>query len=134
MGLVQVPFNVANPIVLPLILAPAVESGLLIVDRHRDARAQRPRPLPLPPSPGRAVRCSTLSTILGFGRLLISRHRGIFSIGLRLTLGVASVRLAALTTLPSRRSLRSATRRTTAERLSEPGELGPVGSTATTGL
>ncbi len=31
MGLFQVPFNVANLIVLPLIMAPAVESGIMII-------------------------------------------------------------------------------------------------------
>jgi hypothetical protein len=35
-----VPFNVANLIVLPLIIAPAVEGGIMIVYRYRDeARA-----------------------------------------------------------------------------------------------
>jgi hopanoid biosynthesis associated RND transporter like protein HpnN len=133
MGLFQVTFNVANLIVLPLIMAPAVESGIMIVYRHREERGRR-RPLPLPQSTGRAVVFSTLSTIIGFGSLMISHHRGIFSIGLLLTLGVASVLLASLTTLPSLLSLLSSTRRKTADRPSEPGELPPLGPTATRGL
>jgi len=133
MGLCQLKFNVANLIVLPLIMAPAVESGIMIVYRHREARGRR-RPLPLPQSTGRAVVFSTLSTIIGFGSLMISHHRGIFSIGLLLTLGVASVLLASLTTLPSLLSLLSSRRRKTAERPSAPGELSPLGATATRGL
>jgi len=134
MGLLQVTFNVANLIVLPLIMAPAVESGIMIVYRYREERHQRQRPLPLPHSTGRAVIFSTLSTIIGFGSLMISHHQGIFSIGLLLTLGVASVLLASVTTLPSLLSILSLRQRTTAERPSERGELSSVGLTATTAL
>ena len=134
MGLLQVTFNVANLMVLPLIMAPAVESGIMIIYRHREERDRRQRPLPLPQSTGRAVVFSTLSTIIGFGSLMISHHRGIFSIGLLLTLGVASVLLASITTLPSLLSILSSTGRKTADRPSEFRELSPVGSTATGGL
>jgi uncharacterized membrane protein YdfJ with MMPL/SSD domain len=58
-------------------------------------------PLPLPQSTGRAVVFSALSTIIGFGSLMISHHRGIWSIGLLLTIGVGSVLVASLTALPS---------------------------------
>jgi uncharacterized protein len=132
MGLFQVTFNVANLIVLPLIMAPAVESGIMIVYRHREERGRR-RPLPLPQSTGRAVVFSTLSTIIGFGSLMISHHRGIFSIGLLLTLGVVSVLLASITTLPSLLSILSSTRRKTADRPSDLGKLSPVESTTTGG-
>jgi uncharacterized protein len=132
MGLFHVTFNVANLIVLPLIMAPAVESGIMIVYRYREERGTRQRPLPLPQSTGRAVVFSTLSTIIGFGSLMISHHRGIFSIGLLLTLGVASVLLASITTLPSLLSVLSARSRKTADLPSEQGELSPVGSTVST--
>jgi uncharacterized membrane protein YdfJ with MMPL/SSD domain len=134
MGLLQVTFNVANLIVLPLVMAPAVESGIMIVYRYREARRTRQRPLPLPQSTGRAVVFSTLSTIIGFGSLMISHHRGIFSIGLLLTLGVASVLLASITTLPSLLSILSSRRRTAAESPRASGELSPVGSPVSRGL
>jgi hypothetical protein len=134
MRLFQVTFNVANLLVLPLLMAPAVESGIMIIYRHREERDRAQRPLPLPQSTGRAVVFSTLSTIIGFGSLMISHHRGIFSIGLLLTLGVAGVLLASITTLPSLLALLSSTRRTTAERPSDLGKLSPVESTATSGL
>jgi len=132
MGLFHVTFNVANLIVLPLIMAPAVESGIMIVYRYREERGTRQRPLPLPQSTGQAVVFSTLSTIIGFGSLMISHHRGIFSIGLLLTLGMASVLLASITTLPSLLSVLSARSRKTADLPSEQGELSPVGSTVNT--
>src|SRR5262249_49127242 len=128
MALLQVTFNVANLIVLPLVMAPAVESGIMIVYRYREARRTRQRTLPLPPTTRRALVFSTLSTIIGFGSLMISQHRGIFSIGLLLTLGVASVLLASLTTLPSLLSILSARSRKTAEVPSARGPWSPRGS------
>jgi predicted RND superfamily exporter protein len=101
MGFFQVKFNVANLIVLPLIMAPAVEGGIMIIYRYREEARKVRRPSPLPQSTGRAVVFSSLSTIVGFGSLMISRHWGIFSVGLLLTVGVASVLLASVTVLPS---------------------------------
>jgi uncharacterized protein len=101
MGLLQVKFNVANLIVLPLIMAPAVEGGIMIVYRYREEARKGRRLSPLPQSTGRAVVFSSLSTIVGFGSLMISRHWGIFSVGLLLTVGVASVLLASVSVLPS---------------------------------
>jgi len=115
MGLLQVRFNVANLIVLPLIMAPAVESGIMIVYRYHTEGRRSPRPAPLPQSTGRAVAFSALSTIVGFGSLTISSHRGILSIGLLLMFGVSAVFLASLTVLPSFLSLLSARRRKAAE-------------------
>jgi hopanoid biosynthesis associated RND transporter like protein HpnN len=99
MGLFQLKFNVANLLVLPLIMAPAVESGIMIV--YRACVEGRRSLVPLPRSTGRAVVFSASSTIVGFGSLMISHHRGIFSIGLLLALGVGSVLLASVTVLPS---------------------------------
>ena len=72
---------------------------------------------------------STLSTIIGFGSLMLSHHRGIFSIGLLLTLGVASVLLASLTTLPSLLAILSARSRQRAEVPRARGLWSPRGST-----
>jgi uncharacterized protein len=108
MGFLQVKFNVANLIVLPLIMAPAVEGGIMIVSRYREEASKARRPAPLPPSTGRAVVFSSLSTIVGFGSLMISRHWGIFGIGLLLTVGVASILLVSVTVLPSLLAILSA--------------------------
>jgi len=108
MGLFQLKFNVANLIVLPLIMAPAVEGGIMIIYRYREEASKGWRPSPLPQSTGRAVVFSSLSTIVGFGSLMISRHWGIFSVGLLLTVGVASVLLASVTVLPSLLAILSA--------------------------
>jgi uncharacterized protein len=108
MGVLLLKFNIANLIVLPLIMAPAVEGGIMIVSRYREESRKARRPVPLPQSTGRAVVFSSLSTIVGFGSLMISRHWGIFSIGLLLTVGVASVLLVSVTLLPSLLAILSA--------------------------
>jgi len=101
MGAFQVKFNLANLIVLPLIGAPGIEGGIMVLTRYREERATRKLPLPLPKGTGRAMAFSALSTMVGFGSLMISRHRGIYSIGLLLMVGVGCILLASVTTLPA---------------------------------
>jgi predicted RND superfamily exporter protein len=50
---------------------------------------------------GRGVLVASLTTILGFGTLMISTHRGLASLGLILALGVACCTAAALVLLPA---------------------------------
>src|SRR5262249_60560637 len=59
---------------------------------------------------GRAFPSHSFPNIAGFGILISPRHWGIFSIGLLLTVGVASVLLASMTVLPSLLAILSATR------------------------
>jgi uncharacterized protein len=47
-----------------------------------------------------AVLVSGLTTIAGFGSLMIADHRGIFGLGLLLTLGTTTSLIAALIVLP----------------------------------
>ena len=101
MAVSQVKFNLANLIILPLIGAPGVEGGVLIMYRYLEERRGSRAPDPLPKSTGKAVALSALTTMVGFGSLMISRHRGIYSIGLLLLFGVGFVLLASLTVLPA---------------------------------
>ena len=47
-----------------------------------------------------AVLVNGLTTIAGFGSLMLADHRGVFGLGLLLTLGTAASLLAALVVLP----------------------------------
>ncbi|MEK6660757.1 MAG: MMPL family transporter, partial [candidate division NC10 bacterium] len=99
-GLMQVfslKFNLANLIIIPLIVAPGVENGLLIVNRYREEGESAV----LPRSIGKGVALSSLTTMIGFGSLMIAHHRGAFSIGLLVTLGVGSILVVSLTLLPA---------------------------------
>jgi hopanoid biosynthesis associated RND transporter like protein HpnN len=97
MQLFRLQFNLANLIILPLIVAPGVENGLLIVHRYREEAESAV----LPRSVGKSVALSCLTTMIGFGSLMIAHHRGAFSIGLLVTLGVGSVLIVSLTVLPA---------------------------------
>ena len=91
-------FNMGNVFGLPLILGAAAEYGLNIVMRFREGR-DHGGPL-IARSTMMAVLVSGLTTISGFGSLMIADHRGIFGLGLLLTLGTTTSLIAALIVLP----------------------------------
>jgi predicted RND superfamily exporter protein len=91
-------FNLGNVFGLPLILGAAAEYGLNLVMRYREGRDSA-GPL-IARSTIMAVFVSGLTTIVGFGTLLIAAHRGIYSLGLLLTLGTAASLVASLIVLP----------------------------------
>jgi len=91
-------FNMGNVFGLPLILGAAAEYGLNIVLRFMEGR-DHGGPL-IARSTMMAVLVSGLTTIVGFGSLMIADHRGIFGLGLLLTLGTITSLIAALVVLP----------------------------------
>jgi hopanoid biosynthesis associated RND transporter like protein HpnN len=99
LGLCGVPLNPANMIAFPLILGVGVDNGVHILHdyllRRREGRATISRPI------GRGVLVKALTTIIGFGTLMISRERGLASLGFILTLGVGCCMLSALVFLPA---------------------------------
>jgi uncharacterized protein len=97
MELFDLKFNLANLIIIPLIVAPGVENGLLIIHRFREEGEAAI----LPKSIGKSVALSSLTTMIGFGSLLIAHHRGAFSIGLLVTLGVGAVLVVSVIVLPA---------------------------------
>jgi hypothetical protein len=111
MGLCGVALNPANMIALPLIVGVGVDNGVHVLHdyRCRDRRF----PYRLGPATGRGVLVAALTTVLGFGTLMIARHRGMASLGLALTLGVTFCMVAALVWLPAVLRLLDGRRRTT---------------------
>lgn len=98
MGLLGVPFNPANLLLLPLIVGIGIDNGIYVVQRFREPGGGGG---PLPRSTSRAITLSALTTMVGFGSLMMSAHQGLGSLGLVVVLGVGSVLVASLTTLPS---------------------------------
>ncbi len=99
MWLLGLPFNQANVLFLPLILGEGVEFGIIILARWQlEASA---RAITLPASTAKGVALAALTTTLGFGSLMVSGHRGTFSLGLLATVGSLSVLLASLSILPA---------------------------------
>ena len=52
-------------------------------------------------STGRAVILSSLTTMIGFGSMMVAEHQGVYSLGQVLTIGVGSCLLASITVLPA---------------------------------
>ncbi len=97
-ALLNIPFNFANIIALPLLLGIGIDNSIHILQRQRTAPAGGPL---LRTSTSRAVLISALTTICSIGNLAFSAHAGTASMGLLLTLGISISLLCALLLLPS---------------------------------
>ena len=97
--LLEIPFNFADVIVLPLLLGIGVDSGIHLVHRARvgDVRDNKL----LGTSTARAVGFSALTTIASFGSLAFATHMGLATLGRLLTLGVGATLLCNLIVLPA---------------------------------
>ena len=91
-------FTLGNVFGLPLILGAACEYGMNVVVRYMENR-DHGGPL-IGRSTIMAVLISGLTTVVGFGGLMMANHRGIFGLGLFLTLGSTMSLIAALVVLP----------------------------------
>ena len=101
-GLMQVfgiKFNLANIWGLPLIIGTAAEFGLNVIVSHLEVRSHPGGPL-IARSAVMGVMLNGITTMVGFGSLMIASHQGIFSLGLLLTLGSLCGLVAALVVLP----------------------------------
>jgi len=99
MALFRLDFTMGNIFGLPLILGVAVEYGLNVVIRYGEGWHDASAPL-IGRSTILGVFVNGLSNIVGFGSLMLADHRGIFGLGLLITLGTAASLLAALVVLP----------------------------------
>jgi hopanoid biosynthesis associated RND transporter like protein HpnN len=97
MGWRGIPFNPANIMTLPLVIGIGVTNGIHILNRYAEERT----PGILARSTGKAVLVSGLTAIAGFGSLVLAKHRGIHSLGLVMSLGIATCMIAGLTFLPA---------------------------------
>ena len=97
MPLFGLSFNPANIISITLLIGIGVTNGIHILNRFTEEK----HPTILSKSTGKAVLVSALTTIVGFGSLMLAKHSGIASLGKLMALGTATCMLAALTLLPA---------------------------------
>ncbi|RLA94416.1 MAG: hypothetical protein DRG83_19755 [Deltaproteobacteria bacterium] len=91
-------FNLANSLFLPLIVGAGVEYGIVILNRwFQEKRNFKGLPL----STGKGIILAALTTTVGFGSLMISHHRGIYSLGMLATIGSIAVMTSAVVVLPA---------------------------------
>ena len=91
-------FNLANVWALPMIVGAAAEYGLNVALRYRESGDRRAA---LPAATITAVALNGLTTLAGFGALMVGRHQGIFSLGLLLSIGTVAPLAASLVLLPA---------------------------------
>jgi hopanoid biosynthesis associated RND transporter like protein HpnN len=91
-------FNLANVWGIPLIVGTAAEYGLNVMVRFMEGR-RHGGPF-VARSTVMAVVVNGLTTIVGFGSLMVADHRGIFGLGLLLTIGATVSLIASLLVLP----------------------------------
>jgi predicted RND superfamily exporter protein len=97
MGWFGIPINLANIMTLPLVIGIGVTNGIHILNRFAEERT----PNILARSTGKAVLVSGLTAIAGFGSLILAKHRGIYSLGCLMAVGIATCMIAGLTFLPA---------------------------------
>ena len=106
MRLTGIQFNLANLVILPLILGIGVVDGVHILHRNREEPECGKNVISK--STGQAVILTSLTTMIGFGSLMVADHQGVYSVGLVLTLGVGSCMITSVTLLPALMKLCSA--------------------------
>lgn len=93
MGLLNVPLNPANMIVLPLILGLGVDYGIHVVhDFLRNPEGYQS----ISGSTATALVVNALTTMTGFGSLMVASHQGLQSLGRVLTIGITCCLMSAL--------------------------------------
>lgn len=97
MGVFDIHFNPANIMTLPLIVGIGITNGIHILNRF----AEEQHPSILARSTGKAVLVSGLTTVTGFGSLILAQHQGIRSLGIIMATGVATCMIVGLTLLPA---------------------------------
>jgi uncharacterized protein len=95
----NIPLNFANIIGLPLLLGIGVDSGIHIADRFRQEQGSNKNIFTT--SSSRGVIVSSFTTICSVGNLAFSSHTGTASMGLLLTLGLASMMISTMIILPA---------------------------------
>ena len=97
MSILGISFNLANFFSVPILIGTGVGGSVQILHRYREGGPTRfslgsTRP---------AVMLAALTTIIGFGCLLLAHHRGLRSLGAVMAMGSLACLLASLTILPA---------------------------------
>jgi uncharacterized protein len=99
MALCGMPLNPANMIAFPLILGVGIDNGVHVLHDYLIRRRER---LPnISYAIGRGVLVKAMTTIIGFGTLMISTQQGLVSLGFILMLGVSCCMVSSLLFLPA---------------------------------
>ena len=97
LGFCGIDLNPANLIVLPLILGIGVDDGVHVIhDFRMQSGSYRTSSSTI-----NAIMLTSLTSMIGFGSMMLAAHRGLASLGLVLVIGVGSCLFVSLVTLPA---------------------------------
>jgi hypothetical protein len=94
--------NPANMLMLPLLLGLGVDGGVHVL---HDYRGQSGAGYRMTRATVRSLVLTAATSIVGFGSLMLASHRGLFSLGFVLTVGVTTSLITSLVALPAVLSL-----------------------------
>jgi predicted RND superfamily exporter protein len=126
MGMLGMHLNPANMIVLPLILGIGVDNGVHMIHDFRHQRG----PYRTSGSTINGLMMTSLTTMVGFGSMLVAAHQGLVTLGLVLVIGVGASLFVSLVTLPALLTL-IGTGNPAGESEQESPQSGPTDSTLT---
>ena len=97
LALLGVSFNLANFFAAPILLGLSVDSGVHILHRFKEGAGSRTHL----GATRRAVVVTSLTTMIGFGALVIAHHKGLRSLGIAMGVGTGACLIAAIIVLPA---------------------------------
>jgi predicted RND superfamily exporter protein len=100
MALLGLELNPLNLIALPLVFAIGIDNGIYLVSDCRKQIAAGKEAYEPSVDTVSSMLVTSLTSIVGFGSLMIASHQGMFSIGVLLALGVASSLAVSLVLMP----------------------------------
>ena len=101
LSLLQVNLNPLNLIMLPLVLGIGVDNGIHIMHDYRRQIAQESEKYVPSGDTMVGVILTSLTSVVGFGSLLVAGHQGLVSVGIVMAIGVGCCLLVALILLPA---------------------------------
>ena len=102
LGWLDVPLNPANMIVLPLVLGVGIDYGIHIIHDFRNRPTKR---YMISASTATSILITSLTTIVGFGSMMVASHRGLQSLGRVLVIGMTCCLFTSVVVLPAILSL-----------------------------
>ena len=102
LGWLNLPFNPANMIVLPIIVGVSIDYGIHIIHDFRNHPNKR---YVISASTATSILITSLTTIVGFGSMMIASHRGLQSLGRVLVIGMTCCLITSVVVLPAILSL-----------------------------
>jgi predicted RND superfamily exporter protein len=99
MGIFNIPMNFANIIVFPMVIGFGIDNNTHLYHRFKEKRHEGVAATFS--FTGRAVIISTLTSLAGFGSLIVSRYGGLKSIGILAVIGLTLCMFTALFVLPA---------------------------------